>query len=390
MHFCVRYREEANNDGENLPTYLLYHGVFGFQCPSVLSSGYGKPFYKTKVLVAAVTSPDHHLVNWHKDAERIQVSFAENSQFVEICSEIAGCIHNSSGVRHFREVYALPSGIEVVSESSEFCKTEQTTSRPNPTGSKASVHLAHMVRSRVWQSYKHWEQLPDIAELIRLLSVVDQSQIEISGSPGAVRHLVSVLCRYLAACSDQEVELRLAARNSSSNLSGKLHRVEMSPGAIWSCVGTRPRLGTLGAAKLTASMLQIHGDSVGGKVEIGFHNVPVIAEAEKLSIMGVEIVHLHRIQNHRRSDDLPLNSPKNQNIKPTPSITTIAGSPLAFALGQSKRRFRNRSDAACTVNSAQDCWAGGPGPGAITAQHRSLTHRGYLLEKIACRLITGL
>jgi hypothetical protein len=78
----------------------------------------------------------------------------------------------------------------------------------------------------------------------------------------------------------------------------------MSPGAFGSCVGTRTRLGTLGAAKLTASMLQIHGDSVGGKVEIDFHNVPVIAEAEKLSIMGVEIVHLDRIQNHRRADDL--------------------------------------------------------------------------------------
>jgi len=185
------------------------HVEFGFQRPSVLSSGYGKPFYKTKVLVAAVTSLDHHLVNWHKDAERIQVSFEENSQFVEICSEMAGCIHNSSGVRHFREIYALPSGIEVVSEYSDFCKTEQTRSRPNPSGSKASVHLADMVRSRVWQSYQHWQQLPDIAELMRLLSVVAQSQNNISGSPGAVRHLVSVLCRDLGAWSDQEVELRL-------------------------------------------------------------------------------------------------------------------------------------------------------------------------------------
>lgn len=68
-------------------------------------------------------------------------------------------------------------------------------------------------------------------------------------------------------------------------------------------------------AKLSASMLQVDGDSVGGKVEIDFHDVPVSAEAKQLPIMGVEIVHLHRIQNHRRSDDLPLNSPKSPSIR---------------------------------------------------------------------------
>jgi len=64
---------------------------------------------------------------------------------------------------------------------------------------------------------------------------------------------------------------------------------------VVSCVGTRTRLVTLGAAKLSARVLQVDGDSVGRKVEIDFDDVPVGAEAKKLSIMGVEIVHLHGI-----------------------------------------------------------------------------------------------
>jgi len=59
------------------------------------------------------------------------------------------------------------------------------------------------------------------------------------------------------------------------------------------------------------SMLQVNRDSVCGKVEIDFHDIPVVAEAKKLSIMGVEIVRAHSIQNHRQSDDLPLNFLKN-------------------------------------------------------------------------------
>jgi hypothetical protein len=65
-----------------------------------------------------------------------------------------------------------------------------------------------------------------------------------------------------------------------------------------------------GVAMLSAGMLQVNGALVGGKVEINLYEIPAVAEAKKLSIMVVGIVHLHRMQNHPPSDDLPINSPK--------------------------------------------------------------------------------
>ena len=91
----------------------------------------------------------------------------------------------------------------------------------------------------------------------------------------------------------------LAARNGGSNLGRKLHRVEVSPSSFWRRIRSRTRLGTLGAAKLAASVLQVNDDSIGGQVEFDVNNFPVVAKSKKLSVMGIEIVHLPRIQNQR-------------------------------------------------------------------------------------------
>jgi len=45
--------------------------------------------------------------------------------------EIAGCICDSSGTRYFRDVFELPSGVKVISASSDFSRNNATDSDPN-------------------------------------------------------------------------------------------------------------------------------------------------------------------------------------------------------------------------------------------------------------------
>jgi len=47
------------------------------------------------------------------------------------------------------------------------------------------------------------------------------------------------------------------------------------------------------------------------RVESHVNDFPIVAEPKMLSVVGVEIVHPDKVQNHRVSRDQPLKSPKN-------------------------------------------------------------------------------
>jgi len=63
---------------------------FGPETPSVLSSGYGKPYYPTTVTVTAVAEASKKLVVWREDAERTQVTFSALPAFVWVADR-PGC-----------------------------------------------------------------------------------------------------------------------------------------------------------------------------------------------------------------------------------------------------------------------------------------------------------
>jgi len=62
---------------------------------------------------------------------------------------------------------------------------------------------------------------------------------------------------------------------------------------------------------LATSVPEVNDDSVGIVVEINVNDIPIVAHAKELSVMGVQIVHHSKTQKHRLSRDHPLNSPKN-------------------------------------------------------------------------------
>src|SRR5690606_20302741 len=103
----------------------------------------------------------------------------------------------------------------------------------------------------------------------------------------------------------------LATGNSSSDFSRELHRIEVTPSSLGSRVSPRAKLRTLGAAEFATDVFQLDDDATSGQIEVHVDDLPVIAEPEKLSVVGVEIVHLDKIQNQPAPRDQPLKSPKN-------------------------------------------------------------------------------
>lgn len=111
---------------------------FGQDHPSSVTSGYGSPYYSVEVSVYSVNDPNSIVFKWKNDSEKIQVAFSRNDKNIEILWEISGCIYSGSGTRYFRNVFKLPSGIEIFFASSDYSRNQETSSNPNQTKKKDS------------------------------------------------------------------------------------------------------------------------------------------------------------------------------------------------------------------------------------------------------------
>ena len=105
--------------------------VFGEKMPSAITSGYGSPYYKTKIYFADVREGNREDVIFSEDAEKAQVAFSDNDRYLEIVWEIAGCIYSSSGTRYWRKVFETSNRKMIAYESSDFNRDIKTSSDPN-------------------------------------------------------------------------------------------------------------------------------------------------------------------------------------------------------------------------------------------------------------------
>lgn len=105
--------------------------LFGTEMPSAVTSGYGSPYYPTKIYFSTICDVNSESVIFSKDTEKAQVSFSDDGKYIEVTWEIAGCIYASSGTRYFRDVFETSNATWISRESSDFSRDYKTYSNPN-------------------------------------------------------------------------------------------------------------------------------------------------------------------------------------------------------------------------------------------------------------------
>jgi hypothetical protein len=94
--------------------------IKGYQHVSVVTTGYGDPYYEMTVQCFRSDNPIEPIWQWNEESEDTFCDFSPDSKQVAVFWQMSGCIPFSSGTRYFRLVFDVETGKKIKFDSKDF------------------------------------------------------------------------------------------------------------------------------------------------------------------------------------------------------------------------------------------------------------------------------